>query len=263
MEEQSLTHWNVKRISELDPLEVDDVIAREFPLTIILNGEEFATMLCTPTHLEELVIGFLAGEGAIRSYDDIASLSVNESQGFVYVQLKKEIELDQKAYSKRYVGSCCGKSRQFYFKNDVLTARTIMTNFHVTPLQCYNLMEKLRLQSEDFSLTGGVHNAALATVDDLIITRMDIGRHNTLDKLYGYCLKNHINMRDKLIIFSGRISSEVLLKAAKMGVGLFLSKSAPTDLALKLAEDLGITSVGFIRGDHMNIYTHPERVDVG
>lgn len=89
---------------------------------------------------------------------------------------------------------------------------------------------------------------------------MDIGRHNALDKLYGYCLKHHISIRDKVVVFSGRISSEILLKVAKIGCEVVLSKSAPTELALNLAEELRITTVGFIRSDSLNIYTCPERI---
>jgi FdhD protein len=89
---------------------------------------------------------------------------------------------------------------------------------------------------------------------------MDIGRHNALDKIYGYCLKNNISIGNKVIVFSGRISSEILLKVAKIGCEVVLSKSAPTELALELAEELGITTVGFIRNNSFNIYTCPERI---
>ncbi len=84
--------------------------------------------------------------------------------------------------------------------------------------------------------------------------------HKALDKIYGYCLKNDISIKDKIIVFSGRISSEILLKVAKIGCEIILSKSAPTELALQLAEDLGITTIGFIRNHSLNVYTHPERV---
>jgi FdhD protein len=123
-------------------------------------------------------------------------------------------------------------------------------------------MRLLQESSADFKQTGGVHNAALCCADELIAVRTDIGRHNTLDKLYGFWLKHPLPLYDKVIAFSGRISSEVLLKTAKIGVGILLSKSAPTDLALRLADDLGITAVGFIRGDRFNVYSHPERIIV-
>jgi FdhD protein len=140
------------------------------------------------------------------------------------------------------------------------TAKTVMTKSTVTPEQCHNLMKQLQESSSHFQLTGGVHNAGLCTSDGIVVSRTDIGRHNALDKLFGYCIMNRILLKDKIIVFSGRISSEVLLKAAKIGVGIILSKSAPTNLALDLAEDLGITAVGFIRGNGFNVYTHQERI---
>ncbi|KAA0566816.1 formate dehydrogenase accessory sulfurtransferase FdhD [Bacillus sp. CH30_1T] len=238
----------------------EDDIVIEFALTIFINGEEFATMVCTPTHLEELVVGFLGSEGAIFFKDDITDLSIDENGGFAYVKLKSKIDTSQKQFSKRFIGSCCGKSRQFYLQNDVRTAKTSMIKTTIHASQCILLMTMMQENSHVFKNTGGVHNAALCTPNKIIIDRADIGRHNALDKLYGYSLINKIAVRDKILVFSGRISSEVLLKAAKIGVGIVLSKSAPTDLAIKLAEDLNITTVGFIRGKSFNVYSHPQRI---
>ena len=125
---------------------------------------------------------------------------------------------------------------------------------------CFRLMKEMQQSADTFHRTGGVHNAALCDVNGIILSRMDIGRHNALDKIYGYCLRNDISIKDKIIVFSGRISSEILLKVAKIGCEIILSKSAPTELALQLAEDLGITTIGFIRNHSLNVYTHPERV---
>ncbi|AIE60145.1 FdhD-like protein [Bacillus methanolicus MGA3] len=237
-----------------------DEIATEFPFTIILNGEEFATMVCTPTHLDELVIGFLASEGVIRSNNEIDQLQIDESKGFAYVDLAVKATTSQQFYSKRFIGSCCGKSRQFYFHNDARTAKTSTSKIKIKPEQCITLMKALQNSSTVFKNTGGVHNAALCSENEMIIARTDIGRHNALDKILGYCIQNRVPIQDKIIAFSGRISSEVLLKAAKIGVGVILSKSAPTDLAIKLAHDLNITAVGFIRGNSLNVYSHPERI---
>ncbi|MBM7602255.1 FdhD protein [Metabacillus crassostreae] len=241
-------------------IDTDDHIVSEFPLTIIVNDQEFATMVCTPTHFEEMIIGFLASEGVIRYYDDIKSLHIDEGTGFAYVTLHVEISSNQQQYTKRFIGSCCGKSRQFYFQNDVKTAKTSTAKLTITPEQCIQLMGDMQSSSIVFKDTGGVHNAALCTHEELLVSMTDIGRHNALDKLYGYSILNKISVRDKIIVFSGRISSEVLVKAAKIGVGIVLSKSAPTDLAIKLAEDLNITAVGFIRGQSFNVYSHPERI---
>ncbi|MBO1512043.1 formate dehydrogenase accessory sulfurtransferase FdhD [Metabacillus bambusae] len=238
---------------------VDDIVT-EFPLTIFVNDQEFATIVCTPTHFEEMVVGFLASEGVIRFHKDIDSLNIDEDAGYAHVKLHVDVTTSQQYYSKRFIGSCCGKSRQFYFHNDVRTAKTSTSKLTISPSQCINLMNEMQTSSIVFQETGGVHNAALCTADKLIISRTDIGRHNALDKLYGYSILNQIPTREKIIVFSGRISSEVLVKAAKIGVGIVLSKSAPTDLAIKLAEDLNITAVGFIRDKSFNVYSHKDRI---
>ncbi|MBD2872436.1 formate dehydrogenase accessory sulfurtransferase FdhD [Paenibacillus arenilitoris] len=259
-----LSNTTTRKIIKYDgdgPREMWDTIATELPLTLKVGGEEFATIVCSPSDLRELVIGFLASEGVIRSPGQIASLDIHEDTGFAYVELKGSLTANRSDYSKRFIGSCCGKSRQFYFHNDMLTARTVMTRTRMPAASCIRLMRQLQEGSDDFRSTGGVHNAAIGSEGGLLAARTDIGRHNALDKLFGYCLLNNLRVSDKAIAFSGRLSSEVVLKAAKIGCGILLSKSAPTDLALRLAEDLGITCVGFIRGGEMNVYTHHERID--
>ncbi len=96
-------------------VEEEDEIALEFPLTITVNGEEFATIVCTPAHLDELVIGFLASEGAIRTCSDIKGMTIDGERGFAYVELAAGGLPAKQFYAKRFIGSCCGKSRQFYF----------------------------------------------------------------------------------------------------------------------------------------------------
>lgn len=238
----------------------DEVIATEYPLTVMVNGLEFATIVCSPTDLEDMLIGFLASEGIIRCYDEIKTLSIDKERGFAYIELDKPFAVTDNDHSKRFIGSCCGKSRQFYFKSDVKTAKTIQSKYEISAQQCYSLMNQLQSSSTYFKETGGVHNAALCSSEGIITMRTDIGRHNALDKIYGDILRHKIPLKDKIIVFSGRISSEVLLKISKIGVGIILSKSAPTDLGLKLADDLGITAIGFVRNDKMNVYTHRERV---
>lgn len=254
------TSQNIVKYNGHNFIEEEDDIAVESALTIILDGAEFATMVCTPSELKELVVGFLASEGVIRVYQDIQSIHIDEEKGFAYVDLVNKHSIQKDFHSKRFIGSCCGKGRQFYFHNDVKTAKTVMTKLTVTPEQCHELMKQMQESSSHFQQTGGVHNAALCTKDGIVAARTDIGRHNALDKLFGYCIINRIPLKDKIIAFSGRISSEVLLKAAKIGVGIILSKSAPTNLALDLAEELGITAVGFIRANGFNVYTHQERI---
>ncbi|KRD95305.1 formate dehydrogenase accessory sulfurtransferase FdhD [Priestia megaterium] len=241
---------------------VEDKIVTEFPVTVKINEEEFVTMVCSPQYIEDMVIGYLASEGVIRAYTDIKNIWVQEKEGYVHVTIDKLNPYFQNLQNKRYITSCCGASRQgFVFINDALTAKKMNDiSVELSIKDCFQLMNELQQSAATFQETGGVHNAAICDKNGFMLSRMDIGRHNALDKLYGYCLKHHISIRDKVVVFSGRISSEILLKVAKIGCEVVLSKSAPTELALNLAEELGITTVGFIRNDSLNIYTCPERI---
>lgn len=252
---------SVLKVSEHGSAWEEDEIVTEYPLTLFVNDQEFATIVCTPSDLEELVIGFLASEGAIRNYSEIKQVSIDTVNGFAYIELHEQTLLSQQFYSKRRITSCCGKSRQsFYFFSDARITRSVECAIVVTPRQCIDLMNRLQASSAIHRNTGGVHNAALCSPDEMLLTYSDIGRHNALDKIFGHCLKQGTSTQDKILVFSGRISSEVLLKSAKIGAGILISKSAPTELALNLAEELAMTAIGFVRGITMNVYSHPERV---
>lgn len=260
MERPSTVKWTATKFRGGFVTEQPEDVASEVPLTLYVDGEEFATIVCTPTDLTDLVVGFLGSEGVIRMLEDIRSLSLDVAGGFARVELVRPQSTGKEYYSKRMIGSCCGKSRQFYFLNDARTAKTIVGGLAVSATRCFEWMHALQAGSAAFLATGGVHNAALVDESGAAEMRTDIGRHNALDKLFGHCIRNRISAKNRAIVFSGRLSSEVVLKAAKIGCPLLLSKSAPTDLALQLADDLGITCVGFIRADALNVYTHPYRI---
>lgn len=242
--------------------EIEDIVVTEYAVTVKINEQEFVTMVCTPEYVEDMVIGYLASERIIRNAEDIEEIWHQEKEGFVHVKTKHINPFYQQMQNKRYITSCCGMSRQgFVFANDALVAKK-MEDIHVriTTDDCFRLMRDMQDSADIFKETGGVHNAALCDVNGIVLCRMDIGRHNALDKIYGYCLQNNISIQDKIIVFSGRISSEILLKVSKIGCEIVLSKSAPTELALQLADELGITTVGFVRQNTLNIYTHKERI---
>lgn len=252
---QTITRYENGRL-----FETTDHYVTEFPMTINVNKEEFATVICSPNHLEELVLGFLASEGVILRRSELKQVDIDDSRGYAHVELTTDINDRMQLSTKRLVASCCGKSREFYFQNDAAVAKTSLSTISITPKQVLHMMTQLQEASSTFHATGGLHNAAISDGEDFYIHRQDIGRHNALDKLYGYCIQRHISVRDKILIFSGRISSEILIKASKIGVGMIISKSAPTTLAIQLADDLNITAIGFVREGHFNIYSHPERI---
>ncbi|GAK00496.1 formate dehydrogenase accessory sulfurtransferase FdhD [Geomicrobium sp. JCM 19055] len=262
MTKEHVNH-KVVRYSECGVETVEDKIVVERPVTIKVNGEELLTIVCSPQYIEDMVIGYLVSEGIVNKVEDIDSLRSDENSGFVHVRLRQELHpLSQQMQSKRYLTSCCGMSRQaLIFASDAKTTK-VMTSRNVTlnQFQCFELMNELQEHSSVFRETGGVHNAALATKHGIVIMRVDIGRHNALDKIYGHCLRNNISLEDKVLVFSGRLSSEIVLKAAKIGCEVVLSKSAPTDRAIQIAIEQQITMVGFIRKQSMNVYTCSERI---
>lgn len=242
---------------------IRDEIVAEWPITLIVNGEEFATLVCSPEYIEDLAVGFLAAEGVLADYGRLTELAYDERTGNVYAEVDGIDSGLLESGSKRYLTSCCGQSRpSFVFYSDARTAKPVRTNsVSLTYGACLRMMGDMQRQSGLFKSTGGVHNAALFEADGrMALSRMDIGRHNALDKIYGHCLRSGAAMTGKVLAFSGRVSSEVLLKAAKMQCEVLLSKSAATGLAVELAEQLGITVVGFIRNNSFNIYSHPERL---
>ncbi len=250
------------RYSDTDGFfEQESVVATEYALTVYVNENEMATIVCTPEHMDELVIGFLASEGVIRTKSQIKNVLINTRMGTVRVKTATTVNFNQKFYNKRYIASCCGKSRQsFYFYNDAHTAKVIEDKTCISSDSIFSLIENMETEADLFHETGGVHIASLCDANGVLVSRMDIGRHNALDKLYGFAIDKKIDLQGKMIAFSGRLSSEVLLKVAKIGVGIVIARSAPTELALNIAEELKITAIGFVRGKSFNVYSHPWRV---
>lgn len=239
----------------------EDRLVVETPLTIMLNDQELATIVCSPYARKELVVGFLAGEGLIRGSSDIKSYFHREKQEVVWVETDLPVQEQQENMLRRNFASCCGKGRPtFYFRNDSSQIKPLESGVRFTAKQVLDLIRHLDEGSDTFRLTGGVHSAGLASPAGIVARYEDIGRHNALDRILGHVLLNDLSTFDKAVLLSGRISSEMLIKTARIGTPVIVSRSAPTGLAIDLAEDLNITVVGFARGDRMNIYCHGERV---
>ncbi|WP_027365299.1 formate dehydrogenase accessory sulfurtransferase FdhD [Desulfotruncus alcoholivorax] len=239
----------------------EDLVVRETAITLYVNEIEMVTMICTPTHLRELCLGFLFAESMIDSANDVAGFEYNENDGLAWVETAKPVNI-QNNFLKRHIASCCGRGRaSFYFIND-LDIRPITSEAHMQTAEIFALRSETERRSELFAATGGAHGAALGYKGDVIAFFEDVGRHNALDKIAGWCLLHGINTGDKQLVFSGRVSSEIVLKTARLGVPVIISRSAPTDLALELAGQLNVTVVGFARGNRMNIYTAGQRITV-
>lgn len=248
------------RLSERGSTYLEDVVARESPLTIILNNRELATLLCSPANLAYLAVGFLFSEGFLKSKDDIKKIMVDEQRGVARVETAGDEQMEGDALFRRFITSGCGRGVSFYSVADAQDQVGVESRLEVSVLDVLALVNEFQHRSQVYRATGGVHSAALCDAAHVLVFNEDIGRHNAVDKILGECIMNDIATDDRIIVTSGRISSEILLKIARRNVPIIVSKSAPTTLGLKLAAELGVTLVGFVRGRRMNVYTHDWRI---
>lgn len=240
--------------------EITDEIVVEYPLTLYLNGSEWVTLMCSPDSLEHLVCGFLKSEGFISSYEDIGALSIDEEKGMGWITLKDLNPLLAQLHGKRALTSGCAKGVTFYHALDTVSLMSCKSKIQVDFETLASLMAGFNGASKVFKATGGVHSCAICSGTELLMLKEDIGRHNAVDKLIGEALMTGIALEDKLLLTSGRISSEILIKAARAGFPIVVSRSAPTDMAVREAEKLSITLVGFLRGQRCNVYTEAWRI---
>jgi FdhD protein len=248
------------RVTEQDRSRIEDTVVREFPLTIFLNNQELVTLLCSPTDLKYLAVGFLASEGLIKGRGDIKKILADDQRGVVRVETGEDKEFASQLIFKRFITSGCGRGASFYSAADVQGQAKIESQVRISALDVFSLVKESQHYSQIYRITHGVHSAALCDSKRILVFAEDIGRHNAIDKIFGQCLLESIPTDGHMIITSGRISSEILLKVAKRNIPIIISKSAPTNLAVRLSDDFGITLIGFVRGKRMNAYTNDWRI---
>lgn len=260
MNDNPIVNCRVVKVTDVEAMPKEDLVVRETALTVYVNSKEFATLICSPLDLEYLAVGFLCSEGVLVRREDLIEIAVDEKKGIASLKIRGEVSEDRLVL-KRHVASSCGRSGvSAHFQGDCTGLTPLTSDLRVKSAIISNLAEELQAKAVIFRHTGGTHNAALACDGKIAIFMEDIGRHNTIDKIFGKCFLENISREDKVIVYSGRISSEILLKVARMGVPVLISRSAPTELAIRLADQLNITVVGFARGNSFNIYAHPERI---
>ena len=227
-------------------------VPSEIALVIHVNRQELVTILCTPSKLNCLVLGFLYAEGIISGMGDVASMRVCDEDSLADVMLKNpEFRLP----THRTLTSGCGGGATFKTQG-----QRVDSDLVITPEEVLFLMSQLQKQMVLYRLCGGVHASALCDTKNLLVVAEDIGRHNTMDKIQGECLLNGLSTKDRLLLSTGRVSSEMLLKAAKMQAPVVVSRHSITGNAVSLARELGIALVGHARGSRLSVYSHPERL---
>ncbi|MCI0493601.1 formate dehydrogenase accessory sulfurtransferase FdhD [candidate division KSB1 bacterium] len=251
----------IVQITDDKIVEQDDVVVKETPLTIFVNEEELVTLLCLPQFQQNLAVGFLFSEGILSSKAEIESLIFNENKGVIWIKLNKPIAIDDNFRKGRTVTTGCARGLTFHQVFEKWNGDFVSSKLTIEHQIVNAVVSDLKQRSLLFQQTGGTHSALLYKDNTFLLEREDIGRHNAIDKIIGECVMKDIPGDDKILMTSGRVSSEILLKIARHQIPILISRGAPTSAALKLADEIGITLIGFARGKRMNIYTNSWRIN--
>ncbi|MDK2823545.1 MAG: FdhD protein [Clostridia bacterium] len=237
--------------------EITSLVAGEEQVTIFLNNQEIVALLCSPIHLNELAVGFLTLEGLICQDNKYLEIEISRDKKQVYVFADQVVDLD-KRWHKKTITSGCGMGTSFTDFQKI-NLQLNKNNSKITFNQITLAMKEFQKHSLVENGTGGVHSAGIHS-DDEIIIRKDVGRHNAVDKIFGHCILSSIETTNKMLLLTGRISSEIIFKGAKMGIPIVASLSSATSLAIEMAEQLGITILGYVKGERAYVYSHPDKI---
>ena len=244
-----------------------DTLAREEPLEIRVRGRAVAVTMRTPGHDGELAAGFLLTEGIIHKSADVVEiapcLQSETPENTLNVFLAPSVEVDFERLTRHvFASSSCGLCGKASIESVHQHFAPIESSLKSSPEILATLPERMRAAQAAFERTGGLHAAAIFDAcGELVVLREDVGRHNAVDKILGYGLLNNLlPFGSHILLVSGRASFEIMQKALAGRIPVICAISAPSSLAVEFARDSGQTLVGFLRGETMNIYSHPERI---
>lgn len=233
---------------------VENEVVAEILLAVYVNGKEIASIMCTPLNQEDLVLGFLLNEGFISGMDEIGVVAIAPGDCCADIWLKRDFT----APTRVVITSGCGGG--LTFDDPSLPIKSLSDSLKIEPQQMHSLINSLHSADSLHARTGGIHTGGLADSQGLLLRAEDIGRHNTIDRLAGAALRQGIDTRGKILLSTGRISSEMLRKGVLMGCPIIGSRTSPTSMSVAMAQAWGITLVGYIRRSSLRVYTHPERL---
>jgi FdhD protein len=234
-------------------------VVQEYPLRLEINGRELATLIASPHQLNFLVVGFLRLQGFIQGLDDILSLGVCDDFGAARVHIRGEVP----ERLQLTLTSGCGGGIGFQLPVPPLPpADPDGTRARFTPQQIFALMRELAHQAESYRAHGGIHSAAVGDGERLLLYAEDLGRHNTIDRIAGEALFKNLDLRGRMLVTSGRVSTEMVAKALRLGIVLVASRTSPTDMVIRMAEEAGITLVGYVRGETFEVYSHAQALTI-
>jgi FdhD protein len=235
---------------------VEGEVIAEALISIYVNGEELATIMATPQEQDLLALGFLKNEGLIEGLEEIEVLHISKAGCCVDIWLNRQFKKPERVI----ITSGCGGGVTF---DDPSTGITPLTSdLRIEPELLHHMFRKLQPPNSLYARSRGVHAAGLLDPDQQVLLAIveDVGRHNTIDKLTGCCLVQGIDTRGKILLVTGRTSSEMLRKAAVMGCPITASRTSPTSLSVEMAQAWNITLVGYVRSGRLRVYSHPERL---
>lgn len=230
-------------------------IIQESRVSIYVNGQELATLMCSPMDQEALALGFLFNEGVIQSLDDVGLVQANVARTVV------DILLNHATFDpppRKILTSGCGGG--ITLQNLTETHPPLESPFTTSIATILERMRDLHAAAQLYHLVRGVHAAVLANSERLLVSAEDVGRHNAVDKIAGKALLAGIDTHDCIVLTSGRISSEMLGKVRNMGVPVVASRTSPTSITVRLAEAWNICVIGYVRQGSVRVYSHPERL---
>jgi FdhD protein len=232
-------------------------VVNEYPLQLIVNGREIATLISSPHDLQFLVAGFLRLQGFVSSLQDFEMFSVCNEFGTANVRIKGELP----ERLKPVLTSGCGTGISFTLPSVNSAVSPPAHRPPRPPRQIFSLMNELTQKADQYRSHGGIHSAAIGRNGKLIQYAEDLGRHNTFDRIAGEALFKGIDMAGAELVTSGRVSTEMVAKAALMGISIIASRTSPTDMAIKLCDQAGICLIGYVRGGSFTLYSHPEAIE--
>ncbi len=254
-----MEEFEIVKIDKGERTVAKSIVTEEVPLTIEVNGSELATLLSSPENMKELVIGFLFTSGFIADRSAVRKLTLDRERWKASVEMD-ETGLPEDLAFKRIYTSGCGKGVIFHSALDLMLRTKLPLGYTVAPERISELVQTFRRTSDEYRETGGVHSAALADSEKILVSIDDIGRHNAMDKVIGWALLNETSLADKMLLTSGRISSEVISKVVRSGIPVLATAKAPTNQAVKYARESNLTVAGFVKMGRMNIYSGAERI---
>jgi len=266
---RDLKRVSVLKIDEKQTQGIDDEIVIEEPLEVRVNGDSLSVTMRTPGNDFDLAVGLLWTEGIIQSREEIGTIAYcpDEEQpelknivNVTLVEAARRIESSRRLWSNSSCG-LCGKATLDAIRQ---TCRPIASRIVVSSELIFSLPGRLREAQANFERTGGIHAVGLFDVQgSLLVLREDIGRHNAVDKVLGAALLGGLSFVDSVLMVSGRLGFEIAQKALVAGIPVVASISAASSLAIELATDFGMTTIGFLRGRSMNVYSHAARINAG